>query len=130
MDFTETTAPTAAANTARLFFAHAAYKDLHVHQMDVKAAYLHAPLTEESYMRPSPGILQLEGKAWRLRKVMYGLKQAANTWHSKLTQELGKFGFVSCLTDPCLFNKTTGEQRVYLLVYVDDMLIGGGGGFV
>jgi hypothetical protein len=125
MDCTETTAPTAAANTTRLFFAHAAYKDLHVHQMNVKAAFLHAPLTEEPYMRPPPGIPQLEGKVWRLHKAIYGLKQAAHAWHSKLSQELGKFGLVPCLTDPCLFIKTTGEQRVYLLVYVDDMLIGG-----
>jgi hypothetical protein len=125
MGFTETTAPTAAANTSRLFFAHAVYKDLHVHQMDIKAAFLHAPLSEELYMRPPPGILQLEGKVWRLKKAICGLKQAAHAWHSKLTQELGRYGFVPCITDPCLFIKTTGEQRVYLLVYVDDMLIGG-----
>jgi hypothetical protein len=62
MNFAETTAPTAAANTTRLFFAHAAYKDLHVHQMDVKAEFLHAPLTEELYMRPPPGIPATRGK--------------------------------------------------------------------
>jgi hypothetical protein len=68
---------------------------------------------------------------WRLRKAVYGLEQAAHAWpytpawHSKFTKELGGFGFVPCPRDPCFFIKTTGDQRLYLLVYVDDMLIGG-----
>lgn len=125
IDYTETTAPTAAANTTRLFFAEAAYRGFHVHQMDVKTAFLHAPLQEELYMRPPKGIPQLQGKLWRLHKAIYGLKQAANVWHATLSEELGRFGFVPCLTDPCLFVKTEGERRTHLLVYVDDMLIGG-----
>lgn len=125
LDFTETTAPTAAANSTRMFFAEAAYRDLHVHQMDVKTAFLHAPLEEELYMRPPLGIPELKGKIWRLHKAIYGLKQAANAWHAKLSAELCTFGFTPCLTDPCLFIKKTGERRTYLLVYVDDMLIGG-----
>jgi carbonic anhydrase len=60
MDFTETPAPTAAANANRLFLAHAAHKEIHAHQMDVNSAFLHAPLTKELYMRPLPGIPPLE----------------------------------------------------------------------
>lgn len=125
IDYNETTAPTAAANSTRLFFAMAAHHDWHVHQMDVKTAFLHAPLQEELYMRPPQGIPELKGKVWRLHKAIYGLKQAANVWYAKLTQELGKIGFKPCLTDPCLFVKQSNGRRTLLLVYVDDMLIGG-----
>lgn len=125
LDYTETTAPTAAANSTRMLFAEVARNDLHIHQMDVKAAFLHAPISEELYMRPPKGIPHLKGKIWKLKKALYGLKQAANAWHAKLTEELGKYGFTPCLTDPCMFIKGTDPNRVYLLVYVDDMLIGG-----
>lgn len=125
VDYHETTAPTAAANSTRVLFAEAAYHDWHVHQLDVKAAFLHAPLEETLYMRPPPGIPHLKGVIWRLHKALYGLKQAANAWHTALTNELGVYGFAPTLTDPCLFIQLKGEKRVYLLVYVDDMLLGG-----
>jgi hypothetical protein len=126
IDYTEVFAPTAAANTTRALFAVAAHNNLHVHQMDVKAAFLHAPITEELYMRPPVGIPHLQGKVWRLHKAIYGLKQAAHAWHATLKEQLNKYGFKPSLTDPCLFVKLEGEQRTYLLAYVDDLLIGGG----
>lgn len=125
IDYHETTAPTAAANTTRLFFAAAAHYDWHIHQMDVKTAFLHAPLEEELYMRPPPGIPELKGKIWRLHKAIYGLKQAANAWYAKLSHDLQQIGFKPCLTDPCLFIKDSRGTRTVLLVYVDDMLLGG-----
>jgi hypothetical protein len=125
IDFQEVHAPTAAANTTRMVIAEAAYRDMHVHQVDVKAAFLNAPLQEELYMRPSKGLPQKEGKVWRLHKAIYGLRQAAHAWHVTLTTELAKYGFTPCLTDPCLFIKRQCDTFTFILVYVDDMLIGG-----
>jgi hypothetical protein len=47
-------------------------------------------------------------------------------WHQKLVEELGKFGFEACKSDPALFmNKSDPNNVVYVLVYVDDLLIMG-----
>jgi hypothetical protein len=108
IEFKEAYAPTAAANTTRLLLAEAVYRDMHVHQVDVKAAFLNAPIEEELYMRPPHGIAKLKGKVWRLHHSIYGLRQAANAWHGKLSAELGKYGFTHCMTDPCLFVKRKG----------------------
>jgi hypothetical protein len=125
IDFKEVYAPTAAANTTRLLLAEAAYRQMHVHQVDVKAAFLNAPIEEELCMRLPHGIAKLKGKVWRLQKAMYGLRQAVNAWHGKLSAELGKYGFTYCMTDPCLFVKRKGVNATCTLVYVDDMLIWG-----
>lgn len=103
IDFNEVYPPTAAANTTRMVVAEAAYRAMHVHQVDVKAALLNAPVDEEIYLRPPKGVPGLQGKVWRRHKAVYGLRQAANVWHATLTAELGKYSFTPCLTDPCLF---------------------------
>jgi hypothetical protein len=77
---------------------------------------LHAPLQEELYMRPPQGTPELKGNFWRLHKAIYGLSQAANVWHAKLTQEVGKIDFKPCLTDPCLLSKQSSGRRTLLLV--------------
>ena len=58
-------------------------------------------------------------KVLRLRKSLYGLKQAANTWFDHLTKGLDKRGYIQSTTDPCLwFNEDT-----IILIYVDDVII-------
>ena len=124
--FKEVYAPTAAANTTRMVLAEAAYRAMHVRQMDVKAAFLDAPVDKDIYLHPPKCVPVLEGKVWRLLKAVYGLHQAVNVWHAPLTAELAMYGFtMECLADCCLFLKFQGDKRTWVLVYVDDMLIGG-----
>jgi hypothetical protein len=60
----------------------------------------------------------------KLLKSLYGLKQAPRAWHKRLVEELSKFGFTACKSDSSLFvNKESYESPVYLLTYVDDLLI-------
>jgi hypothetical protein len=52
------------------------------------------------------------------------LQQAPRAWHKRLVEELSKFGFTACKSDSSLFvNKESYESHVYLLTYVDDLLI-------
>ena len=44
-------------------------------------------------------------------------------WHKKLKRELIDLGFVESSADPGLFIKETGNDKIYVLVYVDDLLI-------
>jgi hypothetical protein len=117
--------PMAAADSTRVLFATATYSDVHVHQVDIKAAYLNASLDTPGYMRPPKGDPSMKGVAWKVHKAVYGLPEAGLRWHEMLSKELVQYGFKPCLTDSCLFVKMNSKSRTYVLVYVDDMLVAG-----
>ena len=77
VDFTETFAPVTKFTSIRILLALAAIHDYEIHQMDVKSAFLNGVLDEEIYMDSPPGYPAPNGKVWRLRKSLYGLKQAS-----------------------------------------------------
>ena len=67
--------------------------------MDISSAYLNGELKEEVYMRQPEGFEEKTPEwVWRLRKSLYGLKQAGRCWHEKLHSVLSKLGFerLSC----------------------------------
>ena len=57
----------------------------------------------------------------QLWKSLYGLKQAPREWYHKLTRQLLKLGFHGSKTDTSLYYTTSGH--LYLLIYVDDILV-------
>ena len=64
-------------------------------------------------------------KLCELLTSLYGLKQAPRTWYDKLCSSLiDDYGFQRSPVDPCMFRLWYKEQYVYMLVYVDDFLIG------
>ncbi|GJZ38593.1 ribonuclease H-like domain-containing protein [Tanacetum coccineum] len=94
--------------------------------MDVNNAFLYGNLNEEVYMVPSPGFFNSnETKVCKLKKSLYGLKQAPRQWNHKLTEAVFEGGFVQSKNDHSLFIKNKGKVSLYLLVYVDDLVITG-----
>lgn len=61
----------------------------------------------------------------RLRKALYGLKQALRAWYSELKSYLIQSGFQNSLADISLFIYKQQAKFVYVLVYVDDILVTG-----
>ncbi|XP_074302565.1 uncharacterized protein LOC141634213 [Silene latifolia] len=57
---------------------------------------------------------------WELHQM-----DAPRCWFAKLSAALVAFGFVQCLSDYSLFCYAKGDDVVYILVYVDDLVIGG-----
>ena len=94
--------------------------------MDVHNAFLHGDLEEEVYMQMPLGFeTDGPGRACRLRKSLYGLKQSPRCWFAKLTSALKKFGFKQSYSDYSLFTFIKGDSSVRVLVYVDDLIIAG-----
>ncbi|CAI7844324.1 unnamed protein product [Closterium sp. NIES-54] len=63
------------------------------------------------------------GRVLRLKKALYGLKQAPRQWYLKLRGVLEEIGFTPSTADHSLFMLGEGEQRSFMVVYVDDILI-------
>lgn len=124
-DYTETYAPVARADSIKVLFAVAASGGLHLSQYDIKTAYLYADLDEEIYMKPPVGMAGCKGKVCRLRKSLYGLKQAAHCWNKLLTSQLRATGLQQSALDPCVFFRPAvgGEPPTLLVVHVDDVLV-------
>lgn len=126
IDYNETFAPVAKMGTVRIFLAVAVAQNWELHQMDVCNAFLHGDLEEEVYMQLPPGYSSpLPGKVCRLRKSLYGLRQAPRQWFAKLSDALRKFGFVQSYADYSLFSYQQGNVSLHVLVYVDDLIIAG-----
>ena len=119
VDFDEVFAPVGKYTTLRTLLSTVAFYDLELHQIDIKTAFLNGKLEETVYVTPPPGF-EMPGKVWRLNRALYGLRQAPRAWHQTLKQELKSLGFRESHADPSLF---LGDDRVYLLTYVDDILI-------
>ena len=67
-----------------------------------------------------------EQKVYNPVKSLYSLKQASCAWYEKLTQHILKLNFKHCnLDDATLFVKKVGRSVVFLVVYVDDLLMSG-----
>jgi hypothetical protein len=116
-------APVSKQTTMRSLVALAAAKGLIMEQLDVVTAFLYGSLEDEIYMRQPPGFEKSgAGVVCRLRKAIYGLRQAPKAWHSKLKTVLEELGFKESTSDPGLYICETTDGPCYLLVYVDDML--------
>ena len=103
IDYNEVYAPVAKHTTMRALLAKAVAEGLHVHQLDVKTAFLNGDLEEDIWMQQPPGFSVDGGLACHLKKSLYGLKQAPRAWNKRLTEELESQSFVVSDSDPCLF---------------------------
>lgn len=127
LDFTDTFSPVIKLATIRTVLGIAVNRDWPVRQLDVNNAFLQGNLTEEVYMCQPPGFVDPDkpNHVCRLRKAIYGLKQAPRAWYVELRNYLLSAGFVNSQCDASLFIYKRNSDWVYLLVYVDDMLVTG-----
>lgn len=123
-DYFEAFAPVIKFTTVRIVLALVAQLTLECHQMDVKTAYLNGEVEEELYMEQPDGFVRKgqENLVCKLEKSLYGLKQSAKNWNA-LDKVLKGFGFVQSEADPNLYILKKANKFVYLLVYVDDLLL-------
>ena len=126
IDFTETFAPVVRFSSLRAILAIAAAADYEIHQMDVKTAFLNGDLEDTIYMQQPDGHNAGGSQAnhvWRLKKSLYGLKQAGRAWNQKMDAALAELGFTSLHSDGCVYIKRDSRSIQYVLVYVDDLLL-------
>ena len=128
-DYRETFSPVIRLESLRATLALAAARGWPIYQADVTAAYLNGDIDVELFMEQPPGFVKTgaEGEklVCRLRKSLYGLKQAGRIWNETLVRRLQDYGMVQSTKDPCLFTRFRDGETVILTAYVDDMIITG-----
>jgi hypothetical protein len=124
VDYLDTYAPVVKLASIRILLAIVAIFGLEIHQMDVVMAFLAGELEEEIYMEQPEGF-EVGGKeddlVCRLRKSIYGLKQAQRVWNQRIRYFLKSIGSDQLYSDSCIYiNKTTD---IIIAMWVDDLII-------
>ncbi|CAA9993736.1 unnamed protein product [Nesidiocoris tenuis] len=122
-DFEETFSPVVRYTSIRFIFALAAQLDLDIDQMDAVSAFLQGDLTEEIYMTQPIGYRDNTNRVCRLKKSIYGLKQASRAWNLKLDACLKEIGLLQSKFDTCVYYKRSDGGLLIVAVWVDDFLI-------
>jgi transposase InsO family protein len=129
IDYNEIFSPVVKYTTIRVMLALVAQYDLELEQMDVKTAFLHGDLDEMIYMVQPQGFIdsKMPNHVCLLNRSLYGLKQSPRQWYIRFDNYVSSIGFVRSAFDHCLYFKRNDKNDVivYLLLYVDDMLLVG-----
>ena len=125
MDYFETFSPTVKMTSIRVFMQLAAEYDLFISQMDVKTAFLNAPIDCEIYVQQPKGYEKPGGLVCKLNKSLYGLKQSGRNWNNTLNKFFSENEFTQSRVDPCVYFRKSDDMCVAIIVvWVDDLIIG------
>jgi hypothetical protein len=125
VDYNDVFSPVVKHSSIRTFFSIVAAHDLELEQLDVKTAFLHGELEEEIYMDQSDGFIVpgKENYVYKLKRSLYGLKQSPRQWYKRFDSFILSHGFKRSKYDSCVYIKHVNGSPIYLLLYVDDMLM-------
>nr|GEX94923.1 putative zinc finger, CCHC-type [Tanacetum cinerariifolium] len=96
VNYKETFSPVSRKDSLRIVMALVTHFDLELHQMDVKVAFLNGDLHEDVYMAQQQGFKSKgqEHLVCKLKKSIYGLKQASRQWYLKFDKVMKKHNFI------------------------------------
>ena len=109
----------------RILLSIATHYDNEIWQMDVKTAFLNGNLEEEIYMMQPKSFIAKNQKhmVCKLKRSIYGLKQASRSWNIRFDQAIKSFGFEHNLDEPCVYKRHQDKVVMFLVLYVDDILL-------
>ena len=125
VDYNDVSSPVVKHCSIRTFFSVVAAHDLELEQLDVKTAFLPGKLEEDIYIDQPEGFI-VPGKenfVCKLKRSLYGLKQSPRQWNKRFDSFMVSHGFKRSKFDSCVYIKHVNGSPIYLLIYIDDMLI-------
>lgn len=110
-----------------LFYLLLSCKKQPLCQLDIQNYFLHGDLHETVYLRQLEGFIDSAklNHVCLLHKSLYGLKQAPHAWFHRFSTALHILGFHASKTDPSFFIYSSKGILIYMLVYVDDIILMG-----
>jgi hypothetical protein len=125
IDYNDVFSPVVKHSSIHALLGIVVMHDLELEQLDVKTDLLHGDLEVENYVDQSEGFI-VPGKenfVCKLKKSLYDLKQSPRQWYKKFDSFMVANGFKRSLYDSCVYIKFVDGSPIYLMLYVDDMLI-------
>ncbi|GKA27780.1 retrovirus-related pol polyprotein from transposon TNT 1-94 [Tanacetum coccineum] len=124
IDFEESFDLVARLEAIRIFLVFAAHMNMVAYQMDVKTAFLNGNLREEVYVSQPDGFVDPDNPnhVYKLKKALYGFKQAPCVWYDMLYSFLISQDFSKGSVDPTLFIRREGKELLLVQIYVDDII--------
>lgn len=124
IDYKETFAPVVKYKSLRIILGLAAELDYELKQMDVVTAFLNANIKETVYMKQPEGFeTGDQDMVCKLKKTLYGTKQAPHEWNEELNGFILSLGFRRCVSDTCVYVKKSNTGYPMLLsIFVDDIV--------
>lgn len=119
----DTYSPVAKMQTLKLLLSYSCQFSLHIHQMDVETAFLNGKVVSEVYVKQPEGYNDFSNKVYKLNKALYGLKESPRAWYECFNDFIKNLGFDRSKHDYCLYVKRENNVTVYILLFVDDLLI-------
>ncbi|WVZ53342.1 hypothetical protein U9M48_004302 [Paspalum notatum var. saurae] len=114
VDYDETFSQVAILKSIRILLAITAYHDCEVWQMDVKTAFHNGNLSEDVYMTQPEDFIDPQN-AGKICKLL--------NWNLRFDEVVKGFGFIKNVEEPCVYKKVSGNALVFLVLYVDDILL-------
>jgi len=97
-----------------------------VYGVDFKNAYLNALMKDPVYAKPPERATAdgHEGMYWKVTKALYGAPQAGKRWYDLFAELLGKLGYRTLKSDPCMFIQKDKplNKAVVGVFHVDDLI--------
>ncbi|MBW0502300.1 hypothetical protein O181_042015 [Austropuccinia psidii MF-1] len=117
-------APTASLNSLRLLLAMKVKYNFTMAGFDVSAAYVYSPIQEYIYVQ-APVELQpeLHGKVMKLKKALYGTKQAAHGWWNFSKAWMNKLGFECSEVEASLYIYQKHAAFIIVWIHVDNGIV-------
>ncbi len=119
--------PVARLSDIKVLLCIAVKFDLHIQQMDVTTAFLNGELEQDVYMEVPEGIDTVNRftHVCKLRKALYGLCISPKRWYTKFKEIMLKLNFTVYPFQSCIFMWSENGKKIFVLLYVDDILIVG-----
>ncbi|RDX94368.1 hypothetical protein CR513_23256, partial [Mucuna pruriens] len=123
-DYNEIFSPVVKPMTTHIIITLALTHHWPLKQLDINNAFLNGLLDEDVYLTQPPSFEDPNKTlVCKLNKAIYGLKQALRAWFDRLKSTLLQLGFKASKSDPSLFIQSIDSMVVYILVYVDDIIV-------
>ncbi|CAA0840132.1 cysteine-rich RLK (RECEPTOR-like protein kinase) 8, partial [Striga hermonthica] len=123
IDYEVTFSSVAMLKSIRILLAMAAHMDYEIWQIDVKTAFLNRNLDEDIFMQQLEGFIAKgqEQLVCKLKRSIYGLKQASRSWNIGFYEVVQSYGFTQCPDEHCVYKKSNGNVVVFLVLYMHAM---------
>ncbi|KAD7117348.1 hypothetical protein E3N88_04616 [Mikania micrantha] len=123
--YIETFSPVVKPATLRIILSLATTHNWCLRQLDINNAFLQGHHTESVYMSQPSGFIDpsLPNHVCKLNKAIYGLRQASRAWYDELKNFVLSNHLKPTISDPSLFINLSTSSPIYILVYIDDIII-------